>query len=393
VAERFVNYYEILGVAQDATAEQIKSAVKAQRGLWTPRQQSPSRELEREAQDQLGHIREAERTLLDPARRAAHDKAIAAYVPPEPERPRERGPDGGSGRRDWVAEAEEHLRRNRPEAAAGAAREATDREGGDHRAWSIRGRASLRMNQPDSAIFEFGEAVRIKPGSDEYHCDLGSAYESKHEYRRAIESYKTAQRLAPHVRRYPLSMASAYINSDEPERAVDLLIPLQETEPGDRVCAFLLAIALRDYSFGTWTSLGDGRRIITSAQQAAVTHRNMIRALELPFDDDGLRDELVSFRDNALAARRNTFRLPGMQVARGAGGGAGCLVAIAYFIAFSTVMGLAASNPIVGLPVLAGAGFGWYKLAFKPRWQRNAEDLRAMRIAPVTPIQGGTRAR
>jgi curved DNA-binding protein CbpA len=390
VAEPFVNHYETLGVAQDATAEQIKAAVKAQRGLWVPRQQSPSRELEREAQDQLARIRQAERTLLDPARRAAHDQAVAAYVPPEPDRPRGGDPDGA--RRDWVAEAEEHLRRNRPEAAAGAAREATDLAGGNHRAWSVRGRASLRMNQPDSAIFEFGEAVRIKPGSDEYHCDLGSAYEAKHEYKKAVESYKTAQRLAPHVRRYPLSIASAYINDDRAERAVDLLIPLQETEPADQLCAYLLAIALRDYSFGTWTDLGDGRRIITCAQQAAVTQRNMARALALPFDDDGLRAELTDLRDNAAAARRNTFRLPGARVARGAGG-AGCIVAIAYFIAFSTLMGLAASNPLVGLPVLAGAGFGWYKLAFKPRWKRNADDLATMRLAPVTPIQAGTRAR
>lgn len=391
MAERFVNYYEVLGVAQDATAEQIKAAIKAQRGLWIPRQQSPSRELEREAQDQLANVRAAEKALLDPGRRAAHDEAIAVYVPPAPERGSDPGPD--SGRPDWVAQAAEYLRRNRPEAAAGAAREATDREGGNHAAWSIRGRASLLMNQPDSAIFEFGEAVRLKPGSDEYHCDLGSAYEAKRNFVMAVESYETAQRLAPHVRRHPLSIASAHIQNDKPALAIELLMPLRDLEPGDERCNYLLAVALSAYSFSTWTDLGNGRRLITSGQQAAVTRRNMDQALALRFDDDELREELRSFQAEAVAAVRPTFRLPGWGLTRTAGGGAGCFVAFGYFVAFSTLMGLAASSPVVGLPLLGAAGFGWYKLAFKPRWKRNAEDLGGIRARLGIPVQGGTRVR
>jgi molecular chaperone DnaK len=73
---RFVNYYELLDIDVAATDEQIKAAIKQQRVIWYPRQKSATREVEREAQDRMAHIRAAERTLLYSERRAAHDRAI-----------------------------------------------------------------------------------------------------------------------------------------------------------------------------------------------------------------------------------------------------------------------------------------------------------------------------
>jgi tetratricopeptide (TPR) repeat protein len=373
MAAEFVNYYVVLGIDQAASAEQVKAAIKQQRGLWVPRQQAPSRELQREAEDQLANIRAAEKLLLDPAKRAKHDREIDEYIPPAPER---QGDPGSPEQRDWVADAAEYLRRNHPEAAAGAAREATERNGRNDVAWALRGRASLRLNQADSAIFEFGEAVRLKPGSDEYHCDLGSAYEAKHSYAKAIDSYKAAQRLAPDVRRYPMSIASASIQDDKPAYAIDVLIPLQQEQPGDQMCNYLLAVALKDYSFSTWTATGENRRAITTREQLAVTKRNITRALGLEFDDDDLQRELLQFMQFAKDAEKLVFRFPGLHV--------GCLTTIVYVIAIGILLSLAGSHPIIGIPVLAAAGFGWFKLAFRPRWSRDAATLRAQGVTAVT---------
>jgi Flp pilus assembly protein TadD len=382
VATQFVNYYEILGVDKTASDDQIKAAVKAGRALWFPRQQHPKREVEREAQDRMKNIRDAEKILLNPESRAAHDKAIAAYVPPRPA-PTPQAESAGGTQRDWVAEAAKHLRENAPAAAAGAAREATQRDGANPEAWALRGRSSLLLNQADSAIFEFGEAVRLQPASDEFHGDLGSAYEVKHDYDQAISCFRTAQQLAPNVRRYPMSIGSLYIMEDKPKEAIQILEPLQTAQPDDQAVNYLLAFALRDDTFYSWSPVGGdtSRRLITTREQVDTTKRNIERAQALAFDDDDLRADLNSYLGNARKAERASFRFPGRKVASSSGG-AGCLMVIVYLAALGIIFGVLSSQPIIGVVLLLAAAFGWYKLAFKPRWKRNAADLRA--LSPAT---------
>jgi Flp pilus assembly protein TadD len=378
MADEFVNYYTVLGIDQTASDDQIKAAVKEKRTLWYPRQQHPNREVEREAQDQMTRIRDAEKTLLNAEKRAEHDQKIAAYVPPAPAPAPAPGSAATADQRDWVTEAAEHLRANRPEAAAGAAREATQLNGANSEAWALRGRASLLLNQADSAVFEFGEAVRLRPGSDEYHGDLGSAYEIKHDYERAISSFRTAQQLAPTVRRYPMSIGSLYLLEDRPRQAIEILEPLHNEQPDDQAANYLLAFALNDESFNSWTPVGNGGgRLITTREQAATTKKNLERALALSFDDSELRASLNSFLAEANKAEKPAFRFPGRQLARSGGGG--CLMAVVYIVAIGLIVGLLSSSyAILGVVAILALGFGWYKLAFKPRWKRNADDLKAV---------------
>jgi Flp pilus assembly protein TadD len=389
VAAQFVNFYAILAVDQTATDDQIKAAVKEQRALWYPKQQHPNREKEREAQDRMANIRTAEKTLLNPELRAAHDKAIAAYVPPAAEPPPGQAGQGTADERDWVAEAAKHLRENRPEAAAGAAREATQRHGANPEAWALRGRASLLLNQADSAVFECGEAVRLQPGSDEFHGDLGSAYEVKHDYDKAISCFRTAQQLAPSVRRYPMSIGSLYLMEEKPKDAIKILEPLHATQPDDQGVNYLLAFALKDDSFYSWTPVGgNGGRVITTREQVGTTKQNVERALALKFDEDELRVDLNRFLGEARKAEKPSFRFPGRQAARSGAGG--CLMAVVYLFAIGILLGMLSQYPLEGIVVLALAVYGWYKLAFKPRWKRNADDLRALNTA--TGARGGINA-
>jgi tetratricopeptide (TPR) repeat protein len=373
----FVNFYALLGIDQSAADDQIKTAVKAKRALWYPKQTNPDRDKEREAQDQMKRIRDAEKALLNPELRAAHDKAIAAYVPPAPE-PQ---PTGPADQRDWLAEAAKYLRDNQPEAAAYAAREATQLNGANPEAWVLRGRASLLLNQADSAVFECGEAVRLQPASAEYHGDLGSAYQVKRNYDRAIDCYRTAQQLAPSDRRYPLSIGSLYVLEDKPKEAIKVLEPLHTSQPDDQAANYWLAYALGDDSFYSWTPVGsDGSRLITTHEQVTTTKRNTERALALTFDDAELRAELNRFLGEANKAERSAFRFPGRKVAQ-SGGAGGCLMLVVYVIALGILFGVLSSYPIVGIVLIPLAIYGFYKLAVKPRWKRNADDLRAVNAA------------
>jgi len=380
MAEPFVNYYKILGVEQDATPEQIREAIRRQRKLWGARETSFDKAQQREAEDQMAFIRAAENTLLDPAKRADHDQKIANHVEPEPE-PQESG-SGGQGGRDWVALAAEYLRQNRLEAAVGAAREATERDGRNPDAWALRGRASLRLNMADNAIFEFGEAVRLRPESDEYHADLGGAYETKHDYATAIQCYETAQKLAPGVRRYPLSISLVYLEDGKHNQAIGILEPLHAQDAGDEFCNLLLASALHDYTLSSWTRVnGNGIRLITTREQVTLTKQNMTRALALTFDGDELRGSLNSLLGDALRAERRTFSLPGVRFSRDMGGGGGCLMVFAYVAVIGVLFVLLGLHPVFGVVAILAVGFGWYTLAVKPRWKRNAADARRLQAS------------
>jgi tetratricopeptide (TPR) repeat protein len=387
MADEFVNYYELLGISQTANDEEIKTAVQTQRKTWTSRQNDRRREVARDAEDMMSRIRKAERTLLDPQDRAKHNKAIADYVPPAPEPGPAPGP--GGEQRDWVAVAADYLRQNRPDAAAGAAREATQLNGSNPDAWAMRGRASLVMNQADSAIFEFGEAVRLRPRSDEYHGDLGSAYQVKHDYDQAIACFRTAQGLAPDVRRYPMSIGALYLMEEKPKEALNILEPLHSSEPDDQSVNYLLAFAIKDTTFYSWTPIGnEGRRVITTREQVVNTKQSIERARGLAFDDDDLRSDLNRYLADVKNAEKLTFGFPGRRVASNSAGG--CLMLIVYLVAIGILAEAFTSQPLIGIVLLAAIAFGWYKLAFKPRWKRNAADLRALNAA--TGNQGGINA-
>jgi len=274
-----VDYYAILEIPRTAAEPQIKEAVKKQRRQWYKRQNAPTTEKRREAEDRIRDISAAETTLLDPNRRAAYDRQLASYVPPAPET------DGASEGQDWTARAVDLLRQNLPEAAHGAAREATDRKGSDHEAWAVRGRASLLMNRADSAVFEFSEAIHLQPNADEYHSDLGDAYSARGDLPRAFESYGTAARLAPDNRGYPVSIASVHLMAGRPDMAVAVLDPLHAADPRDEVCSVYLAMALSDWVWSTWTRTGAETSTITSREQIDFSTEKLARAMSLTFDD------------------------------------------------------------------------------------------------------------
>lgn len=65
--------YEVLEVSPAASAEEISAALTAQRRIWMHRQTAPTIERRQQAELRLAALAEAERVLLEPARRAAYD--------------------------------------------------------------------------------------------------------------------------------------------------------------------------------------------------------------------------------------------------------------------------------------------------------------------------------
>jgi len=394
----FVNYYEILEVSPQATPEQIKEAVKRQRRTWIKRQQAPSIERQREAEDRVRTIDAAETTLLDPGARAQFDQRLASYVPPAVQQSTEEGVS-------WLVRAKEFMAHRDYPSAAYAARQATDHQASHHEAWAVRGRADLLIGKEDDAIFEFNEAIRIQPDEDEYHFDLGSVYESKGNDQQAMRCYERASALAPQKPVYKEAICGILLNSDLPEQALPILDQVHADHPDIEEFTFYLAAALNEASLKSWAQVGNGR-VITKAEQIGPSRDMLTRASQLAFDSDELRKTIAAnLRLVEWAASRH-FRLPGFTAAKKTGassaaaggcsgvvsgcGMVGCLMYAGLALLFVLIGAAFRANPVLGILAVGVTGGGFYLMAWRPGWRWNHIDARGITVTSAKSL--GTHA-
>lgn len=370
-----VDYYEILEVTRSASAKEIQTAIKQQRRTWVKRQQAPSKERQREAEDRVNQIDEAERTLLNDARRKEYDQQLANYQPPAPEP----GPRAG-GSADWLDRAKQFLTSGDAHSAAYAARQATDQHGANHEAWAVRARSSVLVGRPDDAVFEYSEALRIKPDADEYNFDLGSVHESNGRWNDAMRCYEQASRLVPDNPLYRVAVASVFLNNNVPERALPILEEVHKSHPDVEPFNFYLAWALNDSTTKQWTHLRDGSVTITRPEQIALTRTHLRRAQQLKFDDDELRSNLAHNLRVADAAEQPKFRFPGLSlvgVVDSCQGMFMMILLVGFFWIGIPAIGFAI-NPFLGILVTGGMGWLFYTLAWQPGWKRTAKDAQGL---------------
>jgi tetratricopeptide (TPR) repeat protein len=391
----FVNYYELLEVSSQATAEQIKDAIKRQRRTWIKRQQAPSIERQREAEDRVRMIDGAEATLLDPDSRAAFDRQLAAYVPPAvpAQQPSEEGTS-------WLIRAREFLAKGDARSAAYAARQATDHQASHHEAWAVRGRADFLIGRDDDAIFEFSEAIRIKPNEDEYHFDLGSVYESKGNDQQAMRCYQEASGLAPQKPLYKVATCGILLNNDLPEQALPILEQVHADHPDVDDFTFYLAAALNEATLKGWTKVGNGR-VITKAEQIGPSRDMLTRAARLTIASTELRNAIAANLKLVDWASSRHFRLPGFTAAKKTGrssaqgglgglvsgcGTVGCLMYAVLAMLVGAVGAAFSANPLLGLLAVVAIGSVFYLMAWRPGWKWNHIDARGITVTRAKSI-------
>ena len=121
--------YEVLGVAQASSVDEIQSAVKKQRTTWSNRVSRGGAMGER-AKKMVKRIGEAEATLLDAAKRAEYDKTLTGepeYVP-QAVRP---------GEVNWVQKVYDFFDQQDWEMAKEAADKATSQQPDNPDAWFV----------------------------------------------------------------------------------------------------------------------------------------------------------------------------------------------------------------------------------------------------------------
>jgi tetratricopeptide (TPR) repeat protein len=298
-ATTFVDYYELLQIAQTASLEEVKSAISHQRRIWIKRQASADPQRRAEAETRVRRLDEAERVLLSPAQRRDYDRQL----------PERRGTDGrpeigADSATGWVERARTYLDGGNVGAAHRAAREATNQRGGDHEAWYVRAHSSFLLGQVTDAEFEFAEAIRIAPEEPDYHHDLGEVYLQQEKWPLALREFEIALRLSPDNPVTRTGIAQVMLGTEQPARALEIMEAVVRDNPRNQSFKYYLGAALEAVARSSMTLLRDGSIVVTSATQAELLehHANRIAKLRLVDEDASLA--VAELRRMATDARQ-----------------------------------------------------------------------------------------
>jgi predicted Zn-dependent protease len=349
-----VDFYGLLGIAETADADAVKRAVREQRRTWNKRAAQSDPVKRAQAEQRVRDLAEAERVLLDPAKRQRFDQEIRTA------RPRSVDPAGPNDEhRDWIVAARRYFEQNNAHSAYYAAREAILVNGADHEAWSILANSSFLMGKYGDAEFEFNEAIRLQPNNAVYHFDLAEAYAARGQLDPALGEYEIALRLDPGNPLYRTAIANIFIHKSAPEKALELMELVVAEHPDVEFFQYYLALALHDVNLTKWARTRSGTYIITSPAQIEVTKTMSGRALKLKYDDAALRASLTE--NLQLAARAEQVRYFHSNL----GGWAVAVLIGLFMIAYHGL----------GILIVAGLVTLYVVLHRMPVWKHNAKQL------------------
>lgn len=350
--QEFVDYYQLLGVAETVKGDKIKEAIRNQRRVWNKRAGQADPIKRSLAEERIRQLAEAERELLNADSRRAYDQRRSSRGPTT----QSNVPPPAGGTRDWLVEAREYFINGNPHAANYAAREAVSVNGANHEAWDIRANSSFLMGRYGDAEYEFNEAIRLQPDNPDYHFDLAEAYAATGLWPKALAEYETALKLNPGNPVYKTAIANVYLATKEPQRALELMEAVVAENP-DPFFQYYLAQALHDVNLTKWARLRNGRYVITSAEQIAVTRQMSGRALKLSFEDRDLRASLEENLQLADAAEKMVWVHKDLK---------------AWLVGLFFGLVIIAASPVVGVLIILVVLASYVPLHYKALWRFNA---------------------
>jgi tetratricopeptide (TPR) repeat protein len=363
-----VDFYDVLGLQQSATLEQINDAVRKAMREWRKRTEAADLGVRQEAEVRVKHIEEARETLTDAARRQQYDVRLTREGVEQA-----KTVDAGSG--DWLSKAKEYLARGDYHAAAYAAREAVQVAGNSAEAWWVRSRANAGVDRFDDALYEAQQAVDLERANPDYHFHLGSVAEGMSRWQQALDEFQEAARIDPTVPMYQLAVGGIYLQNSQPEKAVELIEAVHSKHPDDENANFYLATALLELAQSVPTKRTGDEYMVMSAQEISKMRELIGRAAGLKDLPAETRAWIAHIKDYLDRMEKMRFHLPFGQ-AKYSGPVASALAVIVIFC-FIGLMALGALEALfqgsgggfLWLIVVGGLAFAWYKLTWVPQWR------------------------
>ncbi|GHC92152.1 hypothetical protein GCM10007079_40450 [Nocardiopsis terrae] len=384
----FVDYYALLDTAPDADTATIRDRLDALILEWQQFTGSNKKNLRRRAEDMLELAARAEKTLLDPRRRAAYDTTHAQQaresttapsgyeqdVPGQPARGRTT-PGTADAAEDPLTQISERLDCGDYFGARHLAARAVQRDPGRADAWFLLFRSCLRLKDVEGARRAGTRAVSLRP--DElpwllsvgyWLADIGDLDLAAPMVERAAELDTTPES--------GLLLASLNRLSGRPSSAVRNLRELRRRWPGALEVRDALAAALVEQAERCPEVQQGEHYLITSQEEVTRMHALLLEARGLQPQDREVRAACLNLAEAVTQARepRLTSRLYRNEALSASVWGSGVVMPLLGLAMFSSSGG-------AGL-LMVFAGVGALCLAFSRCRPYGWEDNHRHRDSP-----------
>lgn len=311
-----VNYYDLLGVSQNADRASIEQAIKKTRRLWNNRANSPDASIRAEAERHVREVAEAEKILLDQSKREEYNQQLA-------QSPKNDGVDQRSSgsSSDWEDEFFQAYNRDMNDYAAQIAQRAISTNERNGRAWFLYGEALRRGGNNEGALVPLQRASMLLPDNAGVYRQLGFAYLDAGKPGDALQAFYKATSCDPNDSEYYALRAMLYRNADMIDEALDEARAGYKMSPNDDNVRFeyffaLYGDALRSMSYNR----SSGKHLIINRVQLDYVNKLLKEmATTIPEDSNKAKctsamDEIVKYVVDAESTRGGFFSSkPGYQ--------------------------------------------------------------------------------
>ena len=286
-----VNYYELLSVPQNADCATIEQAIKKARRLWNNRANSPDASIRAEAEQHVREIAEAEKILLNDAKREEYNQQLA-------QAPSSNGVDPQPVSSDWEEEYFAAYNRDMTDYAAQVAQRAINANERDGRAWFLYGEALRRGGDYDRAIPPLQKASMILRNDAGVFRQLGFAYQDAGKLGDALQAFYDATRCDPNDSEYYCLRANLFRNADMIDDALSEAKTAFEMTPHDDRVRFEYFLALYEDAMRSMSyNRSSGKHLILNKVQLDYVN-GLLKTMALTIPEDGNKPKCTSAMDD-----------------------------------------------------------------------------------------------
>ena len=298
-----VNYYALLGVSQDASAEEIRLKLKERRRIWTQRQNAPRVEQQQEASNNLRLVPEMEATLLDATARDDYDRKLRTAGP----KGTTIDPNDLKGE-DLLNEGWRLVSVGNIPDALMVATTLTSSQPDNADAWALLAYARARWGDTDDAAAHYKHALQLRPNEASFYYDLGSLYEDAEEWSNAMEQYQRAIQIDSKTTTYRAAVGSVLIKNELYQEGIELLEQCIREEPSSDGYKALLGFAYTESAYRNWTYVEKvGSYLTTKSEDLQQAEHYLAKAKSLDLADANLDSSIEDVEEALAAARRKRF--------------------------------------------------------------------------------------
>jgi tetratricopeptide (TPR) repeat protein len=311
----FIDYYQLIGVGPTASAEQIDKAIKDKRRKVRKQTGSPVLEKRQQAEQTMGRLATAQKTLLDAQARSDYDERYRIHrggsagdaspadgSPGEPPSANGAAPVGDVVHRIRAALDQADFR------TAGVLTAEAVRTYDTAEVWGLHAQVLSAVNQHVNAVGAGRKAVDRDPGNPDYHYQLALDLSAAGDNVAAMSAYEAVERLAPDNPLGRVGRAQLLWSVGEEQAALEILEPLSRRFGDHPLVAELYALALASKADKVPNErYSDGSTYITSDTEIEQMSELLQRAIRQPFDDPELRGDLEEMHKEVISHRDRKF--------------------------------------------------------------------------------------